>query len=215
MPLTPAKRHYQKATAQDEAASAADPAVPTNANQYELMLIQLAEHKRRLKQIQSVEQKAAVKQEILSEYEAYVDGVMLADTGSQDDVLMTVMVWRIDAGDLTGALVIGDYALDHGLKTPEQYKRTTATLLAEEVAETALRNPDQVSAEMLLQTEALTHDHDMVDQVRAKLHKSIGVKLTDSDKTTAIEHLERALELNKNSGVKKMIEALKRDLKNQ
>lgn len=38
------------------------------------MLMQLAEHRRRLKQIQSIERKIEVKRQLLPEYAAYIQG---------------------------------------------------------------------------------------------------------------------------------------------
>jgi hypothetical protein len=186
-------------------------------NQYEIMLIQLAEDKRRLKEIQSFERKAELKAELLPEYAPYVDGVLESDAGVQDDVLMTLMVWRIDAGDLWGALEIGKYAMAHNLVTPEQYKRDTATLLAEEVADYALNKvlsqKETVNPELVLLTQQTTADHDMPDEVRSKLHKAVGVSVADMNHELALTHLNRALELNKNAGVKKLIERIERDRK--
>ncbi len=40
---------------------------------------------------------------------------VLADgRGAQDDIVMTVMLWRLDAGDIAGALEIAPYALKYG-----------------------------------------------------------------------------------------------------
>ncbi|WP_269059049.1 phage terminase small subunit, partial [Ralstonia solanacearum] len=46
-----------------------------------------------LKQVQSVERKAELKRKLLPEYAAWIRGVLDADTGAQDEVFMTVMVW--------------------------------------------------------------------------------------------------------------------------
>ncbi|MDY8569877.1 phage terminase small subunit, partial [Escherichia coli] len=35
-----------------------------------------------------------------------------------DDILMTVMLWRLDTGDIAGALEIARYALKYGLTMP-------------------------------------------------------------------------------------------------
>lgn len=198
---------------------AGDPVFDTKAaSLYELMLMQLAEHRRRLKQIQSIEQKAEVKRKLLPEYQPYIDGVLQSGAGRQDDVLMTVMLWHIDAGNVPEALRLADYAIAHGLQTPDRYERTTATLLAEEVADIALRRieSDPVPAEWLELTEQLTADQDMYDQVRAKLHKALGAALEREDRLAeAAAHYRRALELDERSGVKKWLEKVERELKNQ
>lgn len=188
------------------------------ANLYELMLMQLAEHRRRLKQVKSMERKAEVKAQFLPEYQAYVDGVLQGDSGRQDDVLMTVMLWHIDTGNIAQALRLAEYAISHQLHTPDHYERDTATLLAEEVAELALRRAgteQAVPAEWLHHTQRLTEDQDIYDQVRAKLHKALAIACeSEGQLPQAADHYRRALELDERSGVKKLLEKVERELKN-
>lgn len=211
---SPARQHFQKTMA---ALNGVDTSERTadQLNQYELMLMQLASHKRTLKEIQSREKKALVKADFLPEYTAYVDGVIESNIGVQDDVLMTVIVWRIDAGDLEGALEIGEYALHHNLVTPEQYNRDTATLLTEEIAEYIIaKGEDSDDFELALKTELQVKQKDMPDQVRAKLHKALGMSCGSKNYDLAIDHLQRAIELDDKSGVKKIMEKFVRESKN-
>ena len=62
-----ARQHFQRKSAAAVAA-ATDPGQPINANAYELQLIGLANAKRALKQVQSVERKAEVKRRVLPEF---------------------------------------------------------------------------------------------------------------------------------------------------
>lgn len=216
---TPARRLHQRRAAA-KAAGAAQPSQPQAGEQYELHAAALYEARRTLKGIKSLEAKVARKRELLPEFDAYAEGVLNGGTGAQDDVLMTVMLWRFDIGDLEGGLAIAEYALRHGLATPDRYERDTATLVAEQVAEEALAQLEQEEtdveslAELLARTVELTGDADMHDQVRAKLHKAYGYTLRDAGETEdALEHLKRALKLNERAGVKKDIEKLERELK--
>jgi hypothetical protein len=117
-------------------------------------------------------------------------------------------------------------------------------MIAEEIAEAALKRLDQgeepkegfVDLELLLTIDDLTADHDMHDEVRAKLAKAIGRELARQadafddaaagadnlgipagGKRAAIEgalkRLRRALELNAKAGVKKDIDRLEREAK--
>ncbi len=214
--VNPARAHRQRVLAamRGEKDDVLDARAET---QYELMLMQLAEHRRRLKQIQSIERKIEVKRQFLPEYEAYVQGVLQSNSGRQDDVLMTVLVWYIDTGDILSALDVADYALRHDMQTPDRYQRSTACLVAEEIADTALKLMDSenaVSAALLGHTIALTEEHDMFDQVRARLLKAYGMALAKSGRQTeAVEPLKRALELDERSGVKKLIEQTEREIK--
>lgn len=218
---SPAKRHFlQQMAAKAASASPQDQLVGANA--YELMLAQLTEDRRRLHEIKSLEQKAKVKAELLPKYAPWIQGVIQAGQGVQDDVLMTVMVWCLDAGIWRGALEIAAYALPHGLAMPDQYKRDAATVLAEEIADQALRmlaKPDtaaDVDLGALLQVAHLVEGRDMPDEVRAKLHKAIGYcqRLSPDfeQKQLALDNLQRALQLHDKVGVKKDIEVLEREL---
>ncbi len=214
---SPARRHFQRASAAES--KAAEHQGPRDANAYELMLLKLAEDRRRLKDVQSMERKADVKRELLPEYVPWVEGVLSGQLGVQDDVLMTVMVWRIDAGDYTGALEIARYAIEHKLTMPDQYKRTTACLIAEEMADAALKAHDAgavLIVEPLQETADITAEEDMPDEVRAKLYKAIGYAMSGNKSMlgTALEFMKRALGLHDKVGVKKDIDKLERELKN-
>ena len=209
---SPAKRHFQRhAAALPVEERTYDKAA---ANQYELMLAKLAEDKRRLKNIQSIENKITVKRQLLPEYQPWIEGVIAGDTGQQDDVFMTALVWTIDTGDIEAALPLADYAIRHNLAMPDQYKRTTACVIAEEAADIALKGTP-VPFALLQAVAALTAAHDMPDEVRAKLHKAIGYALRDAGQLVeARERLVYALQLHDKVGVKKDIERLDTLIKN-
>ena len=187
-----------------------------HAKGYDLMLLQLNEDRRRLKGIQSNVNKAQVKVEVLPKYAAWVEGVLSVDGAQQDDVIMYVMLWRIDAGDYAGALTIGRHALKHGWVMPIG-KRTTSTVLAEEMADAAkaaILAETPFDADLLLQTLESVDGEDMPDQSRARLHKSIGWAQTGNNPVSALNHLKQALQLDERCGVKKDIEQLERKLRN-
>ena len=225
MRISPAKKHFQHAQAAQR--QSIDAPVRADATAYELMLAKLAEDRRRLHDVQSIERRAEVKRELLPDYEAWVGGALEGDHGVQDDVLMTIMVWRIDVGDLAGALQIAAYAIKHKLAMPDQYKRSTGCLIAEEFADYALRL-DAIASDITEQLQAandLTANEDMPDEVRAKLLKAIGYGMAQpSDGINpevrtallhqALDHLKRALGLHDKVGVKKDIERIEREIKN-
>ena len=210
---SPAQRHYERVSAEQAAASAAPGESLAGASVYELMLAKLASDRRRLKSIASIERKIEVKRaELLPEYVDYVAGALAGGRGAQDDILTTVMIWRVDVGDFDGALDIARYALAHRMTLPDQYDRPLATAIAEEFAEAALAafkkggTPIGVSGAQLGEVAQLTGSADMHDQVRAKLHKALGyVAEQGGDGKAALEHLRRALELDSRAGVKQDI----------
>ncbi|MGD7289207.1 phage terminase small subunit, partial [Ralstonia pseudosolanacearum] len=172
--------------------------------------------------------KAELKRKLLPEYAAWVRGVLEADTGAQDEVFMTVMVWLIDVGNFADALELATYAIRHKLEMPDQYQRTTACLIAEEFANMALKGieaGDPVDVTTLHEVAELVAAEDMPDEVRAKLHKAMGYACAAlaevatgpeavSRRMDALTHLRRALELHDKCGVKKDIERIERDIKN-
>ncbi|MDE7713588.1 phage terminase small subunit, partial [Enterobacter hormaechei] len=156
------------------------------------------------------------KRELLPFYLPWVAGVLANGKGAQDDIVMTVMLWRLDADDIAGALEIARYAMTYGLTMPTG-RRPTPYLLAEEVALSAQRllaAKQPVELANLLDTIALTERADMPDIVRAKLHKITGYVLRDANQLPeALTHLQRAIQLERTIGVKKDIEQLERQLR--
>ena len=212
---SPAQRHMMRVSAQ-EAAQRENSAL-RHASGYELMLMRLAGDMRTLKGVHSFERKAEIKRGMLPEYAPWVTGVLAEGRGAQDAVLMTVMVWKLDADDIAGALEIARYALKYGLAMPSHLNRPTGYFLAEDVAIAADRlhtAGEPVAVSLLLDTMALTESADMPDKVRAKLHTITGLVLRDEGAALhALEHLKRAMQLDRLAGVKKDIERLERVIK--
>lgn len=234
MPKTPAQRHMARVLAAQEAerAAAADPFGVATGSQHALMLAQLHAHMRQLKDIQSTEKKVEAKRKLLPEYLEYLDGVLAADAGVQDPVVTTLLVWMLDVGDWMPALDVAAYCLRHQLALPDRFNRNVPTLLLDETSEAAIKGQLQgVNAlAVLAKVDELTQKLDTHDQARAKLHKAIGwaamgkshtqdlntdqIKALQLDQVRiALPHLQRAIELHAQVGVKKDVERLERRLK--
>ncbi len=210
---SPAAAHRDRVLAQQAAEDAANSTgTMEGATIYELQLAQLAAHKRALKNLQSLERRIELKKEFLPEYNDYIEGVLAEKPGVQDEVLVTVMLWELDAGQYENALPIAVYAIENGLSMPEGHKRTIATAVTEEIADHALKTDATTMIDILEDVLELIASADMPDEVRAKLHKALGLAKQDNDDmlTDAIAHLERAYELNTNSGVIKFLNTLKK-----
>lgn len=210
---SPAQRHMMRVSASQ--AAQREQAPLRHASAYEQMLLKLAEDRRTLKNIRSNERKAEKKRELLPFYAPWVAGVLADGRGAQDDIVMTVMLWRLDAGDIAGALEIAPYALKYGLTS--DHRRTTPYMLVEEVALAAQRLRDTgepVDLALLLTTIRLTDGADVPDMVRARLHKVTGLTLRDAGQNAdALAQFQRAMQLDRNAGVRKEIERLERALK--
>lgn len=226
--FSPARAHQQAKLAAI-AQGSAQPGGQVTGTEYQLMLRQLAEHKRSLKSIQSIERKIDAKRLMLPLYDTWVDAALAHGNGAQDLVLTTVLVWHIDAGNFDRALEISAYAIQHDLPLPDQYDRSLGTMLMDEFSGAALTGKisKTESVGLLTRVMNLTQDLDAHDQARAKLFKALAYALigkvgsTDTDLTkiplaeaeAAMPMLERALALFEGVGVKKDIERLARHLK--
>jgi hypothetical protein len=228
MANSPAKAHRSRVLAAQEASQKAAGSLRVDGTVFEQHMLLLQEHRLRLKQIQSEEGKATYKAGALHEFAPYVEGVVQADAGGDDEVITTVMVWAIDAHQFDAALWVADYVLRHGLGMPDRFRRTTGCLIAEEIAEAAL-SAQAAGAEfdgsVIARAIALTAAQDMPDEVRAKLHLAAGRNVlrsatdenppTVEDLTLCVADLKRAIELHGACGGKKDLERAERLLKKQ
>ncbi|PKP91446.1 MAG: terminase [Alphaproteobacteria bacterium HGW-Alphaproteobacteria-16] len=243
MRLTPAQRLMQRRHA--TVAAGGSPRARGGAQQaattaYRLQLAELGDCLRQLKQIQAREAKIARKRELIATFDPWVAGILDAHRSGaapvQDDIVLTMMVWSLDIEDHDRALPLIGYVLENDLDMPERYTRTAPTVIAEIAADSAIARiglgeiPD---LGFLTLVEEMTSEKDMIDEVRAKLHKSIGLTLTaiaaapadeaDAEAenraggrraalAAAVPHLKRALHLHSKAGVKKELDKAERQL---
>ena len=209
--ITPAARHPQKALLQKEVAN-----ITAGPNQaYRMLQLKLREDKQALKSKQSIQAKIELKRELVGHYDEWINATLSAGKGDQDNLLTTLMLWHIDIGNFGRALDIAEYAMKHDLKMPDAHQRTLATVVAEEIADTAkkLATSNEIDDEQIaqvLRASTITADADMPDQVRAKLSRQVG-ELTEA--VFALDNFQNALKFDENSGVKGSIKRLEKQLK--
>ncbi|HEN9847913.1 TPA: terminase [Klebsiella pneumoniae] len=219
--LTPAQRHFQRVMAERHGKT--DEQSDTARTAHEQIMHRLRMDQSALKRVQSDQAKAAMKRHLLPHYEGWIEGTLDGDSGRQDEVIVTLMVWAIDAGDYVLAARIGRYVVAHGLLMPDRFNRTAATVLVDEICDPILV---QVKADdttdvtpylaVLDEVAEFTAGSDMPDVVRAKLCKARAFALrngTTEEQTAALALLRQALTLDAGAGVKKEIERLARVVK--
>lgn len=219
--LTPAQRHFQRVMAERHGKT--DEQSDTARTAHEQIMHRLRMDQSALKRVQSDQAKAAMKRQLLPHYEGWIEGTLDGDSGRQDEVIVTLMVWAIDAGDYALAARIGRYVVTHSLLMPDRFNRTAATVLVDEICDPILV---QVKADdttdvtsylaVLDEVADFTAGSDMPDVVRAKLCKARAFALrngTTEEQTTALALLRQALTLDAGAGVKKEIERLARAVK--
>ncbi|MCJ3258327.1 terminase [Klebsiella pneumoniae] len=219
--LTPAQKHFQKVMAERHGKT--DEQSDTARTAHEQIMHRLRMDQSALRRVQSDQAKAAMKRQLLPHYEGWIEGTLDGDSGRQDEVIVTLMVWAIDAGDYVLAARIGRYVVTHGLLMPDRFNRTAATVLVDEICDPILV---QVKADdatdvtpylaVLDEVADFTSGSDMPDVVRAKLYKARAFALrngTTEEQITALELLRQALTLDAGAGVKKEIDRLARAVK--
>lgn len=163
---------------------------------------------------------------MLPDFSGWIEGTLETDGGQQDEVIATLMVWAIDCGDLPLALRIGAYVVRHNLIMPDNFGRTAATVLTEEICNPVLTQAGtDADADLSAFIEPLdtlweiVANRDMPDEVRAKLCKACAFArrgLTDADNmASSLKLLREAMHLNPNAGVKREIATLSRALKSR
>lgn len=237
--FSPALRNRQRVLAQLSGQEKAEPTAPAElkpttlvGQEYAALRVLLHDNLRTLSDIASHEARVPVKVEMARAFAPWIDGVLSAEgQAAQDEILVVNLVWSIDYRDFDYALRLAGHAIRHGLAMPQGFTRTPACYLAEEVATIANAEFDAVNLDHLLAVQQLVDGHDMHDAVRAKLLKAIGRRYAQraaqfdpaADNApaggkaayvqTALEALNRALQLDSNVGVKKDIERLEREAK--
>jgi hypothetical protein len=217
------------------ALAAPDPS-SASGQEYAGLLVLLHENLRKLSDIASHEARIPVKMEMAKEFGPWVKGVLEASETSpatQDEIVMTMMIWSVDCGDVEAALAIGAHAIRHGLVMPAPFTRTPAAFLVEQIADNVLADPNFAQLSELHSLNDMTEAADMHDNIRAKLVKVIGRAYADrvdnfdpaddnapaggkaAFATAALDNFERAKKLDPSAGVKKDIERMQRILKNE
>ncbi len=222
--LSPARRHRLQALAAKEAAKADEfGGVRPDASVYQLQLTELKNDIHVLRSIQSQEKRAEAKKELIPKHMPYVLGVVQSGAKvEQDEVITTIMLWCFDCGLFHQGLSLAEYALEQNLKMPDSFSRSTASIVAEEIgnaAHKAYQDGQIFKFDVLYKADQLTANHDMHDQIRAKLYLGLGRTLLQLEHgAEAVEFIKKAIAKNENCGgktdLKKAEKLYKEQLKN-
>ncbi|MCZ3153672.1 phage terminase small subunit [Acinetobacter baumannii] len=219
--LSPARRHRLKTLAAKEAAKADEfGGVRPDASVYQLQLTELKNDIHVLRSIQSQEKRAEAKKELIPKHMPYVDGVIKSGAKvEQDEVITTIMLWCFDCGLFDQGLSLAEYALQNELKMPDSFSRSTATVIVEEIgnaARVAHKAGEDFSLETLEKAFELTAEHDMPDEVRAKLYVGLGRSSFNKESyRAAVSYFETALKLHENCGCKQELQKAEKLLTEQ
>ena len=165
-----------------------------------------------LSNIQSISHKKELKAEFLPFYIPWIEGTIAEGVGTQDDMLVKLMVWCLDTHEFKVATDIAEYALLNDFVMPEPFTRDVATVFVEQLSDEMLKEVEDVAVHTELIQRAIdsTTGQDMPDQVRAKLYRVLGDSLKDAKPKEAINAYEKAIKLDDKVGCKKDLEQLRK-----
>jgi hypothetical protein len=179
--------------------------------------LRLFNHLNQLKDNKSVQDKIELKKQWLPEYYGYIDGCLAISPSAQNTSLVTLMIWAVDAGQYELAVRIAEYALLNDMVMPEGHSRGIAEFITEQCANDFNDDIDLAieNAEVIQRIIELGVGEQMVDQVRAKIFRSLGDALNEAQPVEALNAYKNALRLNSKVGCKKEVTALEKLLNKQ
>ena len=198
----------------DLAAEGADTTVVSPTANIELRLFN---HLNELKETKSIQEKIAKKKAWLPEYMGYIEGSLAVSPSNQNNTLITLMIWAIDAGEYEIGTRIAEYAILNDMVMPDGYSRGIAEFVTEQSATDFIDDTDLAvaNASIIQRIIDLGVGEQMVDEVRAKIFRALGNTLKDAQPVEALNAYKNALRLNSKVGCKKELTALEKLLNKQ
>lgn len=155
--------------------------------------------------------------ELLPRYRDYLAALLESDQTGQNWVVVHNMIWALDAQEFEWAITLADYAIRHGMQTPDNYKRDVKNILAGQLSEWCLgqlkvgKSPEPWASRIF----ELSRSWDLVNQIEAALLRLQAELLVVTDPRKALDYADRAYELDDKSGVIPLIKRLRKDLSPQ
>ena len=197
----------------DPAAGADTTVVSPTAN----IELRLFNHMNELKETKSIQEKIAKKKAWLPEYHGYIEGSLAVSPSNQNNTLITLMIWAIDAGEYDLGTRIAEYAILNDMVMVEGYSRGIAEFVTEQSASDFIDDADLAvaNASIIQRIIDLGVGEQMVDEARAKIFRALGDALKDAQPVEALNAYKNALRLNSKVGCKKELTALEKLLNKQ
>lgn len=176
-----------------------------------LMLVQLSVDRSKLQALRSKRRKALLKRELILHYSDYLSVVINTPVYQHNEVLVTVCLWALDAGNYSYFIKLAEGALQGRMSAPQGFKRKLPEVLAEELAEQVLQSaqPSQLSG-YLRQLQTWLQGEDMADEITAKFYKALGLSLQHTEPAQALAALQTARQYG--ASVVRLIRALEKEV---
>lgn len=187
---------------------------PAMSNQDKLMQVSLVADLVRIKRIQSHAMRdVRKKDELVPRYREYLEGLIAKNRAGPADVVFCNLVWAIDVGDVEWARALGNYAIEHDVATPDDFRRDIRNVYVGDMARLALKlNQSKQPTRWIVEIEQQSASWDLVDQIRADLYKACGFDRASSEPAKAVDYLKQALALDPRCRVTRVINRLEKKL---
>lgn len=176
-----------------------------------IIMTQFKADQHHMTHIKSRIKRTAIKRSTLTRYQEWLTAFMQKQSYTGDEARMFVWLtlWHLDVGDWQRGLELAGFALTEGMSAPNDFARTLAETVTEEMVSGILKEGTVTHHLDLLDALAQQiNDYDMTDQITAKLYKARALARLDSDPEKARELLLMAAELDSKAGVKRYLKAL-------
>jgi tetratricopeptide (TPR) repeat protein len=196
-------------------------ASPANAQKHlKLMEVALEQDLIRISDIDSRELRQVLKRtELLPKYLDYVRRYRESGQNHPNPVMMQVLVWLIDVGQISEFLELADFAIEQGQVLPERFKRNVQTFVADEFINwadseyKAKRSPEPFLSDLLPRVDG---EWQLFERIPARFHRLLGLMAMDrEDWAAAIASFERATKLYPEIRVETRLDAARKALKKQ
>ena len=215
MALAPWQRRKLQEQHQKAAAAVRQPVAGVLNNTDRQFQVALENDITRLTNITSHARRDEVKRaELLPRYRDYLTALLESDKAGQNWVVVHNMIWALDAQEFDWAIVLGEFAIRHGMQTPDNYKRDVKNILAGQLADWCLgklkigHSPEPWATHIFERSRSW----DLVNQIEAALLRLQAELLVTTDPCKALDYADRAYELDDKSGAIPLIRRLRKEL---
>lgn len=170
----------------------------------------------RMSHIRSRQRRNQFKRDLIPTYQPWINEQMQSESVSakRQRMFVWLLLWRVDAGDWMGALDMLPFAFAHGMQAPQDFSRTLAEAVTEQIIDGVVNQKQEAEQVGLLNDlQRMIAGKDITDEISAKLHKCLGVAYLVSEPQKALGLFEQAIKLNPRAGVRRLIDKLNKPAK--
>jgi len=175
-----------------------------------------------LKQLSGDEERNPYKQELIEKYKPLVQQIMSSHQNwARQNALFWWLMWRIDVEPFMSVVDDLKSAVEHGLTTPQEFKRDWQTIYLDQVFQhfdQALKKEDLNNLHILQDAIASIRQGKIVTNVplKAKLYALNGkFAHKTKDFETAQKNYKQAINLDEKSGVKRLLSEVTEKLESE